>query len=182
MKRLLLVLLMITIASFLFVGCLPVTPSEGEGECTGVGVINGDFETGDFSGWTVKVSDQFPQVQTIEVNSGSYAAYMSDGAEGLESPIGDTASIEQNVDIPSCAVNPVLSIYYRVDGYDEHIAASIEDFDTFYRRIAAPFEETHEPIEVLDLGAGTGIELEFIFAKAPKARITAAPVDESRIR
>ena len=32
MKKLLLVLLMITIASFLFVGCLPVTPSEGEGE------------------------------------------------------------------------------------------------------------------------------------------------------
>ena len=32
MKKLLLVLLMITIASFLFVGCLPVTPTEGEGE------------------------------------------------------------------------------------------------------------------------------------------------------
>ena len=37
MKKLLLVLLVVTLASFLFVGCLPVTPAEGEGE-TEVGV------------------------------------------------------------------------------------------------------------------------------------------------
>jgi hypothetical protein len=37
MKKLLLVLLVITIASFLFVGCLPTTPSEGEGEGEGEG-------------------------------------------------------------------------------------------------------------------------------------------------
>jgi len=37
MKKLLLVLLVITLASFLFVGCLPVTPSEGEGEGEGEG-------------------------------------------------------------------------------------------------------------------------------------------------
>ena len=35
MKKLLLVLLVITIASFLFAGCLPTTPSEGEGEGEG---------------------------------------------------------------------------------------------------------------------------------------------------
>ena len=32
MKKLLLVLLVAALASFLFVGCMPVTPSEGEGE------------------------------------------------------------------------------------------------------------------------------------------------------
>jgi hypothetical protein len=32
MKKLLLVLLVVTLASFLFVGCLPTTPTEGEGE------------------------------------------------------------------------------------------------------------------------------------------------------
>ena len=32
MKKLLLVLLVVTLASFLFVGCLPTTPAEGEGE------------------------------------------------------------------------------------------------------------------------------------------------------
>ena len=35
MKKLFLVLLVVTLASFLFVGCLPVTPSEGEGEGEG---------------------------------------------------------------------------------------------------------------------------------------------------
>ena len=37
MKKLLLVLLVVTLAAFLFVGCLPVTPSEGEGEGEGEG-------------------------------------------------------------------------------------------------------------------------------------------------
>ncbi len=35
MKKLLLVLLVVTLASFLFVGCIPVTPTEGEGEGEG---------------------------------------------------------------------------------------------------------------------------------------------------
>jgi hypothetical protein len=35
MKKLLLVLLVVTLASFLFVGCIPVTPAEGEGEGEG---------------------------------------------------------------------------------------------------------------------------------------------------
>jgi hypothetical protein len=37
MKKLLLVLLVVTLASFLFVGCLPTTPTEGEGEGEGEG-------------------------------------------------------------------------------------------------------------------------------------------------
>ena len=45
MKKLLLVLLVVTLASFLFVGCLPVTPAEGEGEGEGEGEI------------TVKIAD-----------------------------------------------------------------------------------------------------------------------------
>ena len=39
MKKLLLVLLVVALASFLFVGCLPVTPSEGEGEGEGEGEV-----------------------------------------------------------------------------------------------------------------------------------------------
>jgi hypothetical protein len=39
MKKLLLVLLVVTLASFLFVGCLPTTPAEGEGEGEGEGEI-----------------------------------------------------------------------------------------------------------------------------------------------
>lgn len=61
----------------------------------------------------------------------------------------------------------------RANGYDEHMASTLEEYENFYRNIAAPFEKTDGPVEILDLGAGTGIELEFIFAKAPNARITA---------
>jgi tRNA (cmo5U34)-methyltransferase len=61
----------------------------------------------------------------------------------------------------------------RVDGYDEHMAETVEDFKAFYARLADPIEKTDEEIAILDLGAGTGIELEYIFAKAPRARITA---------
>jgi len=39
MKKLLLVLLVVALASLLFVGCMPVTPSEGEGEGEGEGEI-----------------------------------------------------------------------------------------------------------------------------------------------
>ena len=39
MKKLFLVLLVVTLAAFLFVGCLPVTPSEGEGEGEGEGDV-----------------------------------------------------------------------------------------------------------------------------------------------
>ena len=112
MKKLFLVLFFLAFASFLLVGCTPDIP------CTGPEVVNGGFETCDFSGWDTTVSDQFPQAQNIEVYSGSCAAYMGDGAGGLHNGITNTASIQQIVYIPSCAVNPKLSLYYQVDGID----------------------------------------------------------------
>jgi len=112
MKKLFLLLFLLAFASFLLVGCTPGPP------CTGAGVVNGDFETGDFTYWTFTESDQFPQVQYTEVYSGSAAAYMGDGAVGLDGPGDDTASIQQAIYIPSCAIYPELSLYYRVDGDD----------------------------------------------------------------
>lgn len=69
----------------------------------------------------------------------------------------------------------------RVEGYDEVMASSVEDYHNFYSKIAFPFEVTNEPVEVLDLGTGTGIELEYIFAKAPNARITAVDLSEAML-
>ncbi|HVN98213.1 MAG TPA: class I SAM-dependent methyltransferase [Syntrophorhabdaceae bacterium] len=70
----------------------------------------------------------------------------------------------------------------RVDGYDEHMASRVEDYNSFYDKIGAAFKSTNEPIEVLDLGAGTGIELQFILANAPNARITAIDLSEVMLK
>lgn len=64
----------------------------------------------------------------------------------------------------------------RVDGYDAHMRESVEDFDAFYHALAAVVKPTHAPIRVLDLGAGTGAQLDGIFARAPRARVTAVDV------
>lgn len=49
----------------------------------------------------------------------------------------------------------------------------VEPDDPFYQAVAGQIPLTDEPIEILDIGCGTGIQLEFVFARAPNARITA---------
>ena len=59
----------------------------------------------------------------------------------------------------------------RLDGYDAHMLTNIESAAEFY-----PFTASLLPItarvEVLDLGCGTGLELEFYCKLNPAARIT----------
>lgn len=64
----------------------------------------------------------------------------------------------------------------RADGYDDHMLRQngIED----YRRLGDCFPATENEIAILDIGCGTGIELDYIWEKAPKAHITC--VDVSR--
>ena len=70
----------------------------------------------------------------------------------------------------------------RVSDYDEHMVAILEDYDNFYKNIATPIEKTDKLVEILDLGAGTGIELEYILEKAPNARITAVDLSEEMLK
>ena len=59
----------------------------------------------------------------------------------------------------------------RLDGYDEHMLTEIESATEFY-----PFTASLLPQEpdahVLDLGCGTGLELEFYFRLNPLAKVT----------
>ena len=59
----------------------------------------------------------------------------------------------------------------RLEGYDAHMLNDIESAADFY-----PFTASLLPAdggaEVLDLGCGTGLELEFYFGRNPTARIT----------
>ena len=45
--------------------------------------------------------------------------------------------------------------------------------DPFYKAVADQIPQTDQPIDILDLGCGTGIQPEFVFARAPNAKVTA---------
>lgn len=60
----------------------------------------------------------------------------------------------------------------RAQGYDDHMRTVIRSFDSFYGGVAAPIPATDAPIRVLDLGCGTGLELQGIWARAPRAQVT----------
>lgn len=59
----------------------------------------------------------------------------------------------------------------RLAGYDEHMLTAIEGAGEFYP-FTASLLPTGEGSEVLDLGCGTGLELEAYFSLNPTARIT----------
>ncbi len=60
----------------------------------------------------------------------------------------------------------------RADGYDAHMRRTVQSFEAFYRAVAEPIVETACPVEILDIGCGTGLELDAIFQKAPRAEVT----------
>ena len=58
----------------------------------------------------------------------------------------------------------------RLDGYDEHMIKNIESADEFYPFTARQLPTT-ESCLILDLGCGTGLELEEYFRLNPSARV-----------
>ena len=59
----------------------------------------------------------------------------------------------------------------RVGGYDEHMRGTIEGASAFYAYTAARLPQ-QPGAKVLDLGCGTGLELEEYFALNPAAEVT----------
>ena len=59
----------------------------------------------------------------------------------------------------------------RVDGYDEHMRQYVEEDSKFYAYTASLLPK-EEGAEVLDLGCGTGLELEAYFDINPAAKVT----------
>lgn len=60
---------------------------------------------------------------------------------------------------------------HRLDGYEQHQLTCIEGAQTFY-----PFTAGCLPVgqdaSILDLGCGTGLELEYYFQRNPQAKVT----------
>lgn len=59
----------------------------------------------------------------------------------------------------------------RLDGYDKHMMTNIESATEFY-----PYTSNLLPVTenscILDLGCGTGLELEFYYQRCPSAKVT----------
>jgi len=66
----------------------------------------------------------------------------------------------------------------RADTYEDHMKETVEFFTDYYKGIASPIKETESNIDILDLGCGTGLELEGIFEKAPNSKITGIDMSE----
>lgn len=65
----------------------------------------------------------------------------------------------------------------RLEGYDEHMLSEIVGSTEFYPYTASLLP-LGEGVSVLDLGCGTGLELEYFFSLNPAARVTG--IDLSR--
>ena len=68
----------------------------------------------------------------------------------------------------------------RLDGYDEHMMTNIESSDVFYPYTADCLPKTNG-VKILDLGCGTGLELEHYFKINPSAKITGIDLTESML-
>ena len=68
----------------------------------------------------------------------------------------------------------------RIDGYDEHMRTAIEGAPQFYAYTASLLPGTAGSM-VLDLGCGTGLELEEYFALNPYAKVTGIDLSEAML-
>lgn len=68
----------------------------------------------------------------------------------------------------------------RLDGYDEHMMTTIESSDVFYPFTADCLPKA-DATKILDLGCGTGLELEQYFNFNPSAKITGIDLTESML-
>jgi tRNA (cmo5U34)-methyltransferase len=69
----------------------------------------------------------------------------------------------------------------RASGYEEHMKETVESFDKYYACVSKPIDNTQNMIEILDLGCGTGLEIESILKKTPNARITCIDMSEGML-
>jgi len=68
----------------------------------------------------------------------------------------------------------------RIDGYDEHMMTCIESAEEFYPYTAECLPVGNN-VNVLDLGCGTGLELEYYFKINPTASVAGIDLTESML-
>ena len=68
----------------------------------------------------------------------------------------------------------------RVEGYDEHMLNDVVGCREGYARLAQALPA--DARDVLDLGCGTGLELDALFARFPDLRVTGIDMTEEMLR
>ena len=68
----------------------------------------------------------------------------------------------------------------RLEGYDAHMLSNIDSARVFYPFTAELLPNAPE-CRILDLGCGTGLELEFYLPRCPRARITGIDLSEGML-
>jgi tRNA (cmo5U34)-methyltransferase len=68
----------------------------------------------------------------------------------------------------------------RADTYDKHMIESC-DLSIFYKDISKSIPEDKKINHILDLGCGTGLELEHIFLKYPNLKVTGVDLSENML-
>jgi tRNA (cmo5U34)-methyltransferase len=83
------------------------------------------------------------------------------------------------------APEPMVAFFdARAGGYDDHMRSNVftdTTFGHFYGAIASQIPESDQPLQILDLGCGTGLELAFLLQRAPNAQITAVDLSEQML-
>lgn len=70
----------------------------------------------------------------------------------------------------------------RAETYDSHMRKTVESFEQFYESIASCVSKTEDEIRILDIGCGTGLELKWLFQRAPNAIVTAIDISSEMLQ
>ncbi len=70
----------------------------------------------------------------------------------------------------------------RAAGYERHMFAQVEDVSAFYASLADALPREPTSPDVLDLGIGTGLELDALFDRFPNASVTGIDLSAGMLR
>ena len=68
----------------------------------------------------------------------------------------------------------------RAEGYEAHMVKVGFDDET-YKRAVMPLPQGDTPFKILDLGSGTGLELQYLFERIPNAQVTCIDLSEQML-
>jgi tRNA (cmo5U34)-methyltransferase len=88
---------------------------------------------------------------------------------------------DSGIGLPGNAEDMATFFDLRALGYEQHMRVNLEDHEAFYQGVVDALRDVHGSPEVLDLGVGTGLELDRLFRRFPHARVTGVDVSSGML-